>query len=78
MNLDPETYECPIHHVDLTALVVAQLGEDEDSDVAFDGRPVARRLRRHDRVEPRQFEVVVTCSGEGATHRHVCQGTYVP
>jgi septal ring-binding cell division protein DamX len=78
VNLDPETYECPVHHVDLTARVLQQLREDEDSEVAFGGRSRWDRFRAASRATPREFQVVVSCSGGDAPHRQLCQGSYIP
>ena len=82
MNLDPPTYECPVHHLDLTSLVLQRLDEDEDSDLAFGTRGLfgvlAGRDREPRRSSPRPFQVVVPCPGGGAPHTHVCEGSYVP
>jgi hypothetical protein len=82
VNLDPPAYECPVHHVDLTSLVLQRLREDEDSDLAFGNsgrlRGLAGRDRDPGRSPPRPFQIVLTCPGESAPHTQVCEGTYVP
>jgi hypothetical protein len=71
MALDPESYTCPDHHTDLTALVEEAL-EDEAGDIAY-GRGLLGR------AAPRRgpFEVTVTCPGAvgGGPHDLVCAGT---
>jgi hypothetical protein len=63
MTLNPDRYECPDHHVDLTGLVEQALGEL--------GPPVAYR-------RDRPFQVIVTCPGSGKTSAHplACTGTH--
>jgi len=65
MILDPSTFECPEHHIDLTHLVADEL-EDEGLPVAY--------FRRQG---PRPFEVLVTCPGTGGASAHdlKCSGT---
>jgi hypothetical protein len=64
MTLDPDRYECPDHHTDLTGQVEQALDEL--------GPPVAYR------PGPRQFQVIVTCPGTSATgtHQLTCTGTH--
>jgi hypothetical protein len=63
MTLDPDGFECPDHHTDLTGLVEEALDEL--------GPPVAYRSG------PRPFQVIVTCPGTGGTEAHplTCTGT---
>ena len=69
MQLDPTTYTCPEHQVDLTERVREVL-DDEGVEVAF-GK--ALRLGRR---PPEPFEVPVTCpGGDGKSpHRLICAG----
>ena len=74
MTLDPDRYECPDHHTDLTGLVVEALSDD--------GPPVAYRrplLCGQVRTE-RPFQVIVTCPGarKAAPHTLTCTGTQKP
>jgi hypothetical protein len=71
MALDPESYTCPDHHTDLTALVEEAL-EDEAGEIAYGRRLLGRAAPR-----PRPFEVTVTCPGAavGGPHDLVCAGT---
>lgn len=79
MNLDPDRFSCPIHDVDLTDLVREKVREDEDADIAFGASGPGPRLWRSDvSASPRQFEVLVPCSGGPSPHMHVCRGTYAP
>jgi hypothetical protein len=65
MILNPERYECPEHHTDLTSLV--------EEALEFQGRPVAYR------PGPRPFQVIVTCEGGGTgAHSLTCTGTRNP
>ena len=66
MILNPDRYECPEHHTDLTGLVQEAVGEL--------GPPVAYR------PGPRPFQVIVTCPGTGSTGAHplTCTGTHAP
>jgi hypothetical protein len=65
MTLDPERYECPEHHTDLTGLV--------EEAVEFLGPPVAFR------PGPRPFQVIVTCpGGDTGAHSLTCTGTRAP
>jgi hypothetical protein len=65
MILNPDRYECPEHHTDLTSLVEEALEEQ--------GPPVAYR-------PDRRFRVIVTCPGQGGTGSHplTCTGTHTP
>lgn len=56
MHLTPRTFECPIHHVDLTAEVRAALDGGRTS-VAYASRP---------------FRVLVQCPGDGPDSAHPC------
>ena len=71
MGLDPESYTCPDHHTDLTALVEEAL-EDEGADVAY-----KRTLRLGRPARPRPFQVTVTCPATAGSEPHplVCAGT---
>ena len=62
MPLTPPTYECPTHHVDLTAVVERAL-EEEGPPVAFGKRP---------------FRVLVSCPGAGTAHQLACSGEREP
>lgn len=65
MTLDPERYECPEHHTDLTGLV--------EEAVEYLGPPVAFR------PGPRPFQVIVTCpGGDTGAHSLTCTGTRAP
>ncbi len=65
MTLDPERYECPEHHTDLTGLV--------EEAVEFLGPPVAFR------PGPRPFQVIVTCpGGDTGAHSLTCTGNRAP
>jgi hypothetical protein len=70
MILDPATYTCPSHHTDLTHQVLEQLDDDYGWSVAY--KP--RKIRRS---QP-EFEVVVSCPGEGKAHQLTCRGTLQP
>jgi hypothetical protein len=63
MTLDPDRYECPDHHIDITGLVQEALEEL--------GPPVAYR------PGPRPFQVIVTCPGTSGAGAHplTCTGT---
>jgi hypothetical protein len=65
MTLNPDRYECPHHHTDLTGPVEQALDEL--------GPPVAYR-------RDRRFQVIVTCPGTGAAAPHplTCTGTHTP
>jgi hypothetical protein len=58
MSLNPERYECPEHHTDLTDLVEEAL-EDEGPPVAY------WRLRDRQADGPQPFRVIVTCPSAG-------------
>src|SRR5689334_13833807 len=63
MTLDPDTYECPDHHTDLTSLVEEAL-ELQGPPLAYQRPP-----------GPRQFQVIVTCPGDGTgAHSLTCAG----
>jgi hypothetical protein len=67
MMLDPDRYECPEHHTDLTSQVEQAL--DQPSP------PVAYRWP----PRPRPFQVIVTCPGTGTgPHPLTCTGTRTP
>jgi len=72
VQLDPATYSCPTHGVDLTPQV-EELLEEEGTPVAY--RPWSLRGRRS---EPTSFEVVVSCPGDGKPHEQACEGRYTP
>lgn len=78
MNLDPETFLCPVHQINLTELVRARLREDEDAEIAFGGTGFWHTRTGRSAPGPRPFQVVVSCPGGGTPHRHVCEGTYTP
>ncbi len=68
MILNPSSYVCPEHHMDLTDLVQELLG--------YDGPPVAYfRLRKT--TPGRPFQVIVTCPGANGSEPHqlTCSGT---
>jgi hypothetical protein len=75
VNLDPGTYVCPVHHVDLTDIVRARLQDEQDAEFAFGGFPGSRAPSA---AAPRPFQVVVSCSGGGTPHRLVFDGAYTP
>ena len=58
MSLNPERYECPEHHTDLTDRVEEKL-EDEGPPVAYWG------LRGRQASGPQPFRVIVTCPTAG-------------
>jgi hypothetical protein len=68
MTLNPDRYECPGHHADLTALVEEAVDEQ--------GPPIAYRRP----PGPRPFQVIVTCPGADGTGAHslTCTGTQTP
>jgi hypothetical protein len=68
MILNPSSYECPEHHIDLTDLVGEMLGHDEPPVAYF-------RLRRTTAARP--FQVIVTCPGADgeAAHQLTCSGS---
>jgi len=71
MTLNPERYECPEHHTDLTDLVEEAL-EDQGLEVAYGGP-----LRGRKAGGPQPFRVIVSCpstGGDGA-HTLTCTGT---
>jgi hypothetical protein len=75
VQLDPESFECASHNVDLTPQIVEQL-EDMGPPVAF---PAGKMLGRRSRQ--REFEVVVSCPGDGTpgnAHQVVCEGRFHP
>jgi hypothetical protein len=74
VQLNPATFECTSHGVDLTPQVVEQL-EELGPPVAYPGRHLGRRSRERD------FEVVVFCPGDrtaGDKHQVVCEGKFTP
>ena len=75
MTLDPDSYQCPGHQVDLTALVQEALQDQ--------GPPVAYRPPWLSRAAPaeRPFQVIITCpgtTGDPAPHPLTCTGTQAP
>lgn len=73
MTLNPDHYECPDHHVDVTDQVTAKANRDPrgTSYVAFPG------LRKRNQG-PEEFKVIVTCPGGGEPHLLTCTGTRNP
>ena len=65
MPLNPERYECPDHHTDLTGQVEEVL---------------EARGRRSPTGGRRPFQVIVTCPGTGGAGAHplTCTGTQTP
>jgi hypothetical protein len=65
MTLEPDRYQCPDHHTDLTGLV--------EEELQLQGPPVAYQ-------RDRRFQVIVTCPGTGGTGAHplTCTGTQTP
>ena len=59
LEIEPESYRCEAHDVDLTELVREAL--DESIPVAYGHRT-------------RSFEVVISCPGGGSSHRVVAAG----
>ena len=72
MNLDPGTYVCPVHQLDLTEIVRVRLQDEQDAEVAFGGFPGSRAPKA---PRSRPFQVVVPCPGGGTPHRLVFDGT---
>jgi len=72
VQLDPQTFTCREHDVDLTGQVTDIL-DDDLPPVAYDRLPLGRAAAR-----PRPFEVTVTCPGTGGSGAHdlVCAGTF--
>jgi hypothetical protein len=71
-EVEPDTFTCPVHGVDLTPQVLASLRESRPP-VAMPGIRVAGRARK------KPFAVVVTCpGGEDAEtgHAQLCEGQY--
>ena len=71
MKTNPDGYQCPQHHTDLTDLVQEEL----DADMP----PVAYKrglLPGRKPPPPTPFEVIVTCPGDGTPHAQTCTGTY--
>ena len=62
MEIEPESYRCEAHDVDLTEFVREAL--DERIPVAYGRRTGS-------------FEVIVTCPGGGSSHRVVAAGRLV-
>lgn len=60
MPLNPATYECPVHHIDLTPQVKEALEE----------------LPPPNAFGQRRFRVVVSCPGDGTSgaHEQACTG----
>lgn len=74
MTLNPDHYECPDHHVDVTKQVTEKANRDPHGTtyVAFPG------LRRRGQQGPEEFKVIVTCPGGGEPHLLTCTGTRTP
>jgi hypothetical protein len=72
MILDPNQYECPQHHADLTSLVEDALYDD--------GPPVAYTWWRQKTSGPKSFRVIVSCPGASDTDAHwvTCTGKFMP
>ena len=75
MTLDPDTYQCPTHNIDITTLVREQLEDDDDARSAYwwGGRAAGRNPSG-----AREFAVIVSCPGAGAAHKLTCRGTLTP
>jgi hypothetical protein len=73
VDLEPASFECPTHRVDVTELVREVLAE-EGPPVAYDWPPG----RLFGRRSARPFEVIVSCPGDGpdSVHPVTCAGTY--
>ncbi len=71
MILDPDRYECPEHHADLTGLVEEAL-EDPGTPVAYRRPPLGRQAPTGG-----PFKVIVICPGVGGAvpHSLTCTGT---
>jgi hypothetical protein len=65
MTLNPDRYECPEHHTDLTGLV-EQAVDELGPAVAYRRAP-----------GPKPFQVIVTCPGASGAGPHplTCTGT---
>ena len=72
MKINPDRYQCPQHHTDLTELVQEEL--DDMPRIAYKRGPLLGRKP----PAPTPFEVIVTCSGKGTPHKQTCIGTYTP
>lgn len=72
MILDPDTYQCSTHDIDLTTQVREQMEEDH--------APVAYRWgARVPRNSPaREFGVIVSCPGADSPHQLTCRGKLTP
>ena len=70
MSLNPERYECPEHHTDLTDLVEEKL-EDEGPPVAYWGLRGRQGGGQHG---AQLFRVIVTCPS-GGRHDLTFSGT---
>jgi hypothetical protein len=74
-EVEPDSFTCPVHAVDLTPQVLATL-RDSRPPVAMPGVRLAGRARK------KQFAVVVTCPGGGGghdgetEHAQLCEGRY--
>ena len=69
--IEPKTFTCPTHHVDLTPQVLETLG-DSKPPVAMPGIRLANRPKK------KPFTVRVTCPGgkPETEHDQLCEGQY--
>jgi len=67
MTLDPERYECPEHHIDLTDRVEEEVEELDTPPIIYGGGAASGNG---------DFEVSVTCPGAGGAGEHelICTG----
>ena len=72
MKINPDRYQCPQHHTDITELVQEEL--DDMPRIAYKRGP----LLGGKSPAPTPFEVIVTCPGNGTPHQQTCIGTYTP
>lgn len=73
MRLDPATYTCQQHQLDLTDQVQEAVQDDDDEPppITYKRLPLLGRSA----PAPREFEVIVTCPGTGEAHSLTCKGT---
>lgn len=81
MTLDPETYWCPIHGTDLTALVykkVKYCTRLEKGIMMVGPALILARLFDKDqqKIKTKPFKVIVPCPSGDAPHRLTCAGTF--
>jgi hypothetical protein len=77
ITLTPSDYQCPEHHVDLTALARQQLEQEDIPVASYRGAYYVGVSRRRARERP--FTVVVNCPGNDPEKPHdvECTGTFL-